>query len=53
MLRFKLKLNKMTEFKLHNIETAPEDSKETLSSALKQNGFIPTFIVSWQNHQSY
>ncbi len=31
----------MTTFKLHTIETAPEDSKEILRSALKQNGFIP------------
>lgn len=31
----------MTEFKLHTLETAPEGSKEILSGALKQNGFIP------------
>lgn len=31
----------MTNFKLHTLETAPEGSKETLSGALKQNGFIP------------
>jgi hypothetical protein len=33
--------NKMTEFKLHTLETAPEGSNEILSAALKQNGFIP------------
>lgn len=31
----------MTEFKLYTLETAPEGSKEILSNALKQNGFIP------------
>jgi uncharacterized peroxidase-related enzyme len=31
----------MTTFKLHTLETAPEGSKETLSGALNQNGFIP------------
>jgi len=31
----------MTEFNLHTLETAPEGSKEILSGALKQNGFIP------------
>lgn len=31
----------MTEFKLHTLETTPEASKEILSAALKQNGFIP------------
>ncbi|MDF1548992.1 MAG: hypothetical protein P1P88_14300, partial [Bacteroidales bacterium] len=28
-------------YKLHTIETAPEGSKEILSAALKQNGFVP------------
>lgn len=31
----------MAQFKLHTVETAPEGSKEILSAALKQNGFIP------------
>lgn len=31
----------MTTFKLHTIESAPEDSKEILEGAQKQNGFIP------------
>lgn len=31
----------MTTFKLHTIDTAPEESKELLETALKQNGFIP------------
>lgn len=35
----------MTEFKLHSLETAPEGSKETLSEALKQNGFIPNLYA--------
>jgi AhpD family alkylhydroperoxidase len=35
----------MTQFKLHTIETAPEGSKETLNSALKQNGFIPNLYA--------
>ena len=35
----------MVSFKLHNIETAPEGSKETLSEALKQNGFIPNLYA--------
>lgn len=32
---------RMSEFKLHTIETVPERSKEILTGALKQNGFIP------------
>lgn len=36
----------MTKFKLHTIETAPEGSKETLSGALKQNGFIPNLYAT-------
>lgn len=31
----------MMKFKLHSLETAPEGSKEIISGALKQNGFIP------------
>ena len=31
----------MEKFTIHTIETAPEDSKEILTDALKQNGFIP------------
>lgn len=35
----------MTNFKLHTLETAPEDSKEILEGALKQNGFIPNLYA--------
>lgn len=31
----------MSQFKIHTIETAPEDSKELLKGAEKQLGFIP------------
>lgn len=35
----------MTQFKLHTIETAPEGSKESLNSVLKQNGFVPNLYA--------
>ena len=31
----------MIDFKLHTLETAPEEAKPLLEEALKQNGFIP------------
>jgi alkylhydroperoxidase family enzyme len=31
----------MTTLKIHNIETAPEDSKDLLEQSLKSNGMIP------------
>lgn len=31
----------MTTLKVHNIETAPEDSKALLEQSLKSNGMIP------------
>ncbi len=34
----------MTQFKIHSIESAPEDSSELLAGAEKANGFIPNLL---------
>lgn len=34
----------MTQFTLHNIDTAPEQSKELVQTVLNENGYIPNLI---------
>lgn len=34
----------MTQFTLHNVDTAPEQSKELVQTVLNENGYIPNLI---------